>query len=72
MTSQTDRTEGWGGLDNASDAHYFRDSRSLCCRWLALGGPRWESCQELGKEPTRGSGTCKACWKKRAKEETTL
>jgi hypothetical protein len=61
------RTEGWGNLDNARDAHYFRkDGRSLCGRWMAWGSPRWESNQELGTEA--GKGTCKACWKKRATE----
>lgn len=65
----TERTEGWGSVDNARDAHYFRDSRSLCGRWLAWGDPRWEKKQSLG-EPTKG--TCKGCWKKRAKEEGVI
>lgn len=62
-----DRIEGWGNVTNARDAHYFRDDRSLCGRWLAFGGPRWESIQTLGATPSKG--TCKTCWKKRAKEE---
>ena len=63
----TERTEGWGGLDNARDAHYFdAKGRSLCGRWLAFN-PRWESNQELGTEATKG--TCKACWKKAAKAQ---
>jgi hypothetical protein len=62
-----ERTEGWGSLDNARDAHYFKDSRSLCGRWLACGSPRWEKNQALGKEPTKG--TRKACWKKRARTD---
>lgn len=62
-----ERTEGWGNLDNARDAHYFKDGRSLCGRWLAFGAPRWESNQTLGSAPTKG--TCKTCWTKRAKEE---
>lgn len=63
----TERTEGWGSLDNApGNAHYFVPSgESLCRRWQAIGAPRWETNQELGPEPKRGSGTCKACWKKR-------
>lgn len=62
------RKEGWGNLVNSRDAHYFTtDMRSLCGRWLALGYPAWESNQELGSEPTKG--TCKTCWKKRAKQE---
>ena len=64
-----ERVEGWGNLDNVRNAHYFRDGKSLCAKWLAFGEPRWEHNQELGKEPTKGSGTCKACWKKRVKEE---
>lgn len=61
------RKEGWGNLDNARDAHYFTvDGRSLCNRWLALRSPRWESYQELGAAPTKG--TCKTCWKKLAKQ----
>lgn len=57
------RTEGWGSLADARQAHYFREGRSLCGRWLALGAPRWESNQKRGPEP-RHSGTCKACWRK--------
>ena len=60
------RSEGWGFLDNARDAHYFRNSYSLCGRWLALGSPLWEPNQTLGEAPLKG--TCKVCWKKRAKE----
>jgi hypothetical protein len=62
-----ERTEGWGNLDNARDAHYFREGRSLCGYWLAWGPTRWESNQELGEAPVKG--TCKKCWKKRATEE---
>lgn len=61
------RTEGWGNLLNASHAHYFTDGRSLCGRWLTFGVPIWESNQALGAEPCRG--TCKACWKRRARFE---
>jgi len=64
-----DRTEGWGGIDNARDAHYFVANRSLCRRWLAIGGPRWESNQELGDAP--GRGTCKTCWKRAADRAAT-
>ena len=63
-----ERTEGWGSVVNSRDAHYFRGHISLCRRWMAIGSPRWGRFQELGREPTRGSGTCKACWKKVAKE----
>lgn len=59
-------TEGWGSLPNWGEiAHYFRDGRSLCGKWLALDTPRWESNQARGPEPKRrNSATCKACWKK--------
>lgn len=67
--AKAERTEGWGSVDNARDAHYFKaDGRSLCGRWLAWGAPRWESNQELGAAPTHG--TCKTCWKKAAATTT--
>jgi len=66
----SERTEGWGHVTNARNACYFRNDRSLCGRWLALGGPEWESNQALGTAP--GKGTCKGCWTKRAKEEASL
>lgn len=63
----SERKEGWGSVTNARDAHYFAaDGRSLCKRWLAFS-PRWEANQELGNAVTQG--TCKTCWKKRAKQE---
>jgi hypothetical protein len=59
------RTEGWGNLANAAKAHYFVNDRSLCGRWMVLlTAPRWESNQELGTAPDRG--TCSSCWKKAA------
>ena len=64
------RSEGWGSLLNARDAHYFRDGRALCARWACFGAPIWERNQELGPRPRRNSGTCVTCWKKREKEET--
>jgi len=62
------RTEGWGNIHEARDAHFFRDNRSLCGRWLVFGVPHWETNQGLGSAPTKG--TCKGCWKKRSKEES--
>lgn len=60
-----ERTEGWGNLGaQTASAHYFREGRSLCGRWMAFGAPRWESDQKRGPEPKRGAGTCKACWRK--------
>jgi hypothetical protein len=65
-TKTAARTEGWGSLVNATSAHYFVKGRSLCGTWLALTPPHWESNQEDGHEaPTRGSGTCIRCWRKR-------
>lgn len=62
------RQEGWGSMPNTRDAHYFQKGRSLCGRWLVLRQPDWELNQELGNEATKG--TCKACWNKRAKQES--
>lgn len=62
------RTEGWGSIDGSSKAHFFRNYKSLCGRWLALGSPHWESFQELGEKADEG--TCAGCWKKRKKEES--
>ena len=61
-----ERTEGWGSLDNVRAAHYFRDGKTFCRRWMTLGTPRWETNQKLGASATHG--TCKACWKKLAEE----
>jgi hypothetical protein len=69
VDSTHDRSEGWGSLINATSAHYFRDGRSLCRRWLCLRSPIWDTNQTLGPLPERNSGTCIACWKKREKEE---
>lgn len=62
--AKKERTEGWGSLDNARDAHYFVEGRSLCKRWMVFGKPHWETNQGLGTAATKG--TCKACWKKAA------
>jgi hypothetical protein len=43
-----ERTEGWGYVLNARNAHYFRDNMSLCRRWMAYGGPVYSE-----KQPTR-------------------
>jgi len=70
--SEEQRTEGWGNVINSRSAHYFRNNTSLCGKWLAVGGPRWEDYQGLGPEPKRGSGTCLPCWRKRVKEERMI
>lgn len=68
-----ERTEGWGNLSNdtSGNAHYFKDSRSLCGKWMALMTPFWESNQKRGPEPKPRTGTCKACWK-RAPEDAPV
>lgn len=55
--------EGWGGIENAQAAHYFKEGRSLCGKWMAFD-PRWESNQTRGPEPKPRSGTCLPCWRK--------
>lgn len=44
----------------------IRDDRSLCGKWLALGGPMWDRNQETTKTP--GRADCRGCWQKRTKE----
>lgn len=61
-----ERTEGWQSPANAFKSHYFRDGRSLCGGWMVVLD-EWEARQELGAAPLKAD--CKACWKKRAKEE---
>mgnify|MGYP001557956278 CR=1 FL=1 len=63
-----ERKEGWGHLLNTEKAHYFDERRSTCGQWMTFGVPIWESNQSLGTAPDRG--TCKACWRRRAKQES--
>lgn len=55
-------TEGWTWLVNTKKWHYFRDSRSLCGKWLYLGS----SDLEQGKD--NSPDNCVACVRKLAKE----
>ena len=48
---------GWGFPQNSRKAHYFRESRSLCGKWLYFG-------RNLGEAAGPGPDDCKACWKK--------
>lgn len=47
--------EGWADMWNAKAMHYVVDGRSLCGRWLYLGGllsptyPRWTACAGCAK-----------------------
>jgi hypothetical protein len=54
--------EGWGLIVGPHTAHYFRDGRSLCNRWAALGGFRPYT-PRFGKQ-----SCCATCWRKREKE----
>jgi hypothetical protein len=54
--------EGWTYLINAKKWHYFRDSRSLCGRWMYLG----DSDLEMGKD--NSPDNCTACRAKLLKE----
>ena len=64
------KTEGWGTVRGSLNSHYFRESRSLCGRWGVFGYPMWDAYQLLGTKPNgKRSGTCLACWTKRAREE---
>lgn len=55
--------EGWTFLYNSPRWHYFRNSRSLCGRWLYLGD---DDALEQGKE--NSPDNCKGCVAKRLKE----
>lgn len=55
--------EGWAWLYNSRVWHYFRDGRSLCGRWMNLGGTEFDS------SPEGHDRNCAACLLKRQKEE---
>jgi hypothetical protein len=65
----SDETEGWAWPANSRKAHYFREGRSLCSRWMILYPP------DQGTDGDHGPDDCKACWKKidreRAKAATS-
>lgn len=54
--------EGWTYLLNSPTWHYFRNSRSLCGRFMLLGKPELEQGNETSPD------NCKACVKKLLKE----
>lgn len=49
---------GWGWPANSRKAHYFHNSRSLCCAWFFSG--------TLHQGNNDSLDNCKACMKKRA------
>jgi hypothetical protein len=49
--------EGWAWPMLAKKAHYFRDGRSICGRWLFAGDPTQN--QNMSRSPD----DCAACWK---------
>jgi hypothetical protein len=53
--------EGWTWLLNSRKWHYFRDNRSLCCRYGLLGLPEFE-----GDANSRDN--CAECQRRRMKE----
>lgn len=57
-------TEGWKWLMNAPKAHYFRDGRALCRRWMYLGS-------EFDTDIAASPDDCKICTAKLAKEKTS-
>ena len=56
--------EGWTWLINSRKWHYFRDSRSLCGKFLYLGSTLDELVQGNNASPDN----CSACRRKREKE----
>jgi hypothetical protein len=61
--TSTNQLEGWSYLINATKWHYFKaDGKSLCGRWLILGGKR-----EQGNDDS--ADNCKACRRKLDKHQ---
>lgn len=52
--------EGWGHPVSTRKFHYFRDSRSLCGRWMFTG--------DLEPDGPKGPDDCAACRRKRDAE----
>jgi hypothetical protein len=59
--------EGWFLLLNARKAHYFRDAKSLCGKWMYLGAGPYEP--ENGAPDARDCGTCRRQLRKEAEPE---
>ena len=54
--------EGWNYLINATKWHYFRESKSLCGKWMCLGS-------EFEQGNDNSSDNCKQCMTKLSKEK---
>jgi hypothetical protein len=52
----TGRAEGWWWPIRAHRAHYFREGRSLCGRWISL------AVDPLHDEPSAWSDACNWCY----------
>lgn len=57
--------EGWAWLSNATKWHYFRDSRSLCRRWMFLG-------DELESGKDNSPDNCESCKRALVKERAKV
>ena len=62
MTAPTAKDEGWAWPGLARKAHYFRQGRSLCERWLYTGELVRNQAMTLSYED------CGKCWEKLVKE----
>jgi hypothetical protein len=56
------RKEGWAFLWNSKKVHYFRESRSLCGRWLCF------SMEFYPDENLNSPDNCAECRRRRTKE----
>ena len=72
-TTTQEQREGCGYLCNAKHAHYFRDARSLCRKWLGLD-PQWSKAGEpvfngaTGRAYLGRERCCAECFRKREHE----
>lgn len=62
LSNEKKVSEGWGFLVNSRKAHYFRDGRSLCRRWMCF------SLSDLEQDDKKSPDDCKACRRKRDRE----
>jgi len=60
-----DRNEGWARPVNARKFHYYVNGRSLCGKWMLLGGHLDED------EGATSSDDCKACARKMEERRQT-
>ena len=62
-----EREEGWGRPIASRKFHYFRQSRSLCRKWMFTGFDPDTADQVLSEKPQRDD--CLACWRMRKAEQ---